>query len=163
MIGSIPTIKIKNPKGEGYVSINESDFNPEEMELWQDKPASAPEKEEEPEDVPTDFEGLMKHKGGKPFLLKTARSLGAETLKGEPLNVDAKETTKEMIANAILEKQATGDEGFGEEDEDGQDGEETDTGLEGAEGEKTDGEADGADTATENAGGAGGGPAGGVK
>lgn len=46
----LPTIKIVNKKGDGFVLINESDFNPETMGLWDEelKSASIPANDAEP-------------------------------------------------------------------------------------------------------------------
>ncbi len=30
----VPTMKVKNPKGEGYWIVNEADFDPEKYEIW---------------------------------------------------------------------------------------------------------------------------------
>ncbi len=35
-MAELPTIKIKNPKGEGFILINEADFDPQTHKRWEE-------------------------------------------------------------------------------------------------------------------------------
>lgn len=63
-MAQLQTVKIKNPKGEGFVLINEGDFDPQMHKRWEEVEPKGEGQKKGEQKAPTAGEGQGQKKGG---------------------------------------------------------------------------------------------------